>query len=77
MIAGKTILQVVPALDHGGVEQGTLEIAEKIVSLGGRSLQQFQAYLAPTLIFLRPTIPSKGARKTVCSTRSSAFSTRA
>lgn len=33
-----TILQLVPRLDQGGVERGTHEIAEAIVSAGGRAL---------------------------------------
>ncbi|MEM6664302.1 MAG: glycosyltransferase family 4 protein [Pseudomonadota bacterium] len=33
-----TILQVVPRLDMGGVERGTLEISEAITSAGGRAL---------------------------------------
>ncbi len=33
-----TILQVLPALGHGGVERGTLEVAEAIVAAGGRAL---------------------------------------
>ncbi|MEL6208687.1 MAG: glycosyltransferase family 4 protein [Pseudomonadota bacterium] len=33
-----TILQVVPRLDLGGVERGTVEIAEAIVAAGGRAL---------------------------------------
>ncbi|MEO1292032.1 MAG: glycosyltransferase family 4 protein [Pseudomonadota bacterium] len=33
-----TILQIVPSLDSGGVERGTLEIAEAITAAGGRSL---------------------------------------
>jgi len=33
-----TILQVLPALDSGGVERGTLEIAEAIIGAGGRAL---------------------------------------
>jgi len=33
-----TVLQVVPRLDQGGVERGTLEIAEAIVAAGGRAL---------------------------------------
>src|SRR6056297_1675228 len=33
-----TILQVVPRLDTGGVERGTLEIVEAIVAAGGRAL---------------------------------------
>ncbi len=33
-----TVLQVVPRLDTGGVERGTLEITEAITSAGGRSL---------------------------------------
>ena len=33
-----TVLQVLPALDEGGVERGTLEIARHLVSQGERSL---------------------------------------
>lgn len=33
-----TILQVVPRLDQGGVERGTLEIADAVISAGGRAL---------------------------------------
>jgi len=33
-----TVLQVLPALDSGGVERGTLEIAEAIIGAGGRAL---------------------------------------
>lgn len=33
-----TVLQVVPRLDLGGVERGTLEIAEAIVGAGGRAI---------------------------------------
>ncbi len=35
---GTTILQVLPALGHGGVERGTLEVANAIVAAGGRAL---------------------------------------
>ncbi|MCA8927377.1 MAG: glycosyltransferase family 4 protein [Alphaproteobacteria bacterium] len=35
---GTTILQVLPALGHGGVERGTLEVAAAIVAAGGRAL---------------------------------------
>jgi glycosyltransferase involved in cell wall biosynthesis len=35
---GATVLQVLPALGHGGVERGTLEMAEAIVRAGGRAL---------------------------------------
>ena len=34
---GTTILQVLPALGHGGVERGTLEVAEAIIAAGGRA----------------------------------------
>ncbi len=34
----KTILQVVPALDSGGVERGTLEIAKKLINEGYNSI---------------------------------------
>jgi glycosyltransferase involved in cell wall biosynthesis len=33
-----TVLQVVPRLDTGGVERGTLEIAEAVAAAGGRAL---------------------------------------
>lgn len=36
--SGPTILQVLPELNSGGVERGTLEIAEAIVAAGGRAL---------------------------------------
>ncbi len=35
---GPVILQLVPALDEGGVERGALEIAEAIIEAGGRAL---------------------------------------
>ncbi len=35
---GTTILQVLPALGQGGVERGTLEVAEAIIAAGGRAL---------------------------------------
>lgn len=35
---GPTILQVLPALDAGGVERGALEIADAITQAGGRAL---------------------------------------
>ena len=35
---GVTILQVLPAMANGGVERGTIEIAEAIVRAGGRAL---------------------------------------
>lgn len=34
----KTILKVVPALNSGGVERGTIELAKKIVELGNNSM---------------------------------------
>ncbi len=37
-LRGRTILQVTPALDAGGVEQTTLDVAEAIVLAGGRAL---------------------------------------
>ncbi len=33
-----TVLQVLPALETGGVERGTVDIAEAIVAVGGRAL---------------------------------------
>ena len=35
---GKTILQVLPALDTGGVERGTVEMVQAIVNAGGTAL---------------------------------------
>jgi glycosyltransferase involved in cell wall biosynthesis len=35
---GATILQVLPAMGNGGVERGTIEIAQAIVRAGGRAL---------------------------------------
>jgi glycosyltransferase involved in cell wall biosynthesis len=35
---GPAVLQLVPALDQGGVERGTIDIAEAIVAAGGRAL---------------------------------------
>jgi len=35
---GPVILQLVPALEEGGVERGALEIAEAIIAAGGRAL---------------------------------------
>ena len=37
-IKGKTILQVLPALEAGGVERGTLEIAAALREAGARAL---------------------------------------
>ena len=37
-LAGKTILQVIPALETGGAERTTVEIAEAIIAKGGRAL---------------------------------------
>jgi len=37
-LSEKKILQVLPSLDSGGVERGTLEIAEAIINAGGTSL---------------------------------------
>jgi len=36
--SGACVLQVLPALRHGGVERGTLEVAAAIVEAGGRAL---------------------------------------
>lgn len=33
-----TVLQILPALDHGGVERGTVEVAQALVKAGHRSL---------------------------------------
>jgi hypothetical protein len=37
-IRGATVLQVLPALVTGGVERGTVDIAEAIVAAGGRAI---------------------------------------
>ncbi|MEW6597295.1 MAG: glycosyltransferase family 4 protein [Pseudomonadota bacterium] len=37
-LTGKVILQVIPALDTGGAEQTTLDVAEAVVKAGGRAL---------------------------------------
>jgi len=37
-IRGATVLQVLPALQTGGVERGTVDIAEAIVTAGGRAI---------------------------------------
>ena len=37
-LAGATVLQVTPALDAGGVEQTTLDVAEAVVEAGGQAL---------------------------------------
>lgn len=37
-IAGKTVLQIIPALDSGGAERTTLEIADALVRAGARAL---------------------------------------
>ena len=34
----KTILQILPRLEQGGVERGTLEVAEAIIKAGGRAV---------------------------------------
>ncbi len=36
--AGPTILQVLPALQTGGVERGTVDIAQAIIAAGGRAI---------------------------------------
>ena len=38
MAFGKTILQVIPAMDAGGAERTTLEIARAVVAAGGRAI---------------------------------------
>ncbi|MGB0747628.1 MAG: glycosyltransferase family 4 protein [Magnetospiraceae bacterium] len=37
-LSGRTILQVLPALETGGVERGTIEMAAAITAAGGRAL---------------------------------------
>jgi glycosyltransferase involved in cell wall biosynthesis len=48
-----TILQLLPALDAGGVERGTVEIAEAIIGAGGRALVASEGgRLVPELVAL-------------------------
>jgi glycosyltransferase involved in cell wall biosynthesis len=37
-LAGRTIVQILPALNYGGVERGTLEMAEAIIGAGGNAV---------------------------------------
>ncbi|GJD84045.1 glycosyltransferase family 4 protein [Methylobacterium haplocladii] len=37
-LAGRTILQIIPALDAGGAERTTVDVAEAIAAAGGRAL---------------------------------------
>ena len=37
-LKGKTILQILPRLEQGGVERGTLEVAKAIIKAGGRAV---------------------------------------
>ena len=37
-LVGKTIVQLVPALNHGGAERGTVEMSEAIIRAGGRAV---------------------------------------
>lgn len=37
-LKNKTILQILPALNQGGVERGTLDVAEGILKVGGKAL---------------------------------------
>ena len=37
-LAGKVIVQILPELERGGVERGTIEIAEAIINAGGRAV---------------------------------------
>ena len=37
-LAGKKIVQILPALNHGGVERGTVEMAEAIINAGGHAV---------------------------------------
>lgn len=49
-LAGAAILQVLPALDEGGVERGTIEIAQAVGGSGGRALvASAGGRLVPTL----------------------------
>ena len=38
LLAGKVIVQILPELEKGGVERGTIEMAEAITSAGGRAI---------------------------------------
>ena len=38
LLAGKVIVQILPELEKGGVERGTIEMAEAITSAGGRAV---------------------------------------
>ena len=38
LLVGKVIVQILPALNHGGVERGTAEMAEAIVRAGGKAV---------------------------------------
>ncbi|MCE2517118.1 MAG: glycosyltransferase family 4 protein [Alphaproteobacteria bacterium] len=37
-LSGKVIVQILPALNHGGVERGTVEMAEAIIRAGGKAV---------------------------------------
>ena len=37
-LEGRVIVQILPALNHGGVERGTLEIAESVIAAGGKAV---------------------------------------
>lgn len=37
-LAGKVIVQILPALNHGGVERGTVEMADAITRAGGKAV---------------------------------------
>ncbi|HRK25113.1 MAG TPA: glycosyl transferase, partial [Beijerinckiaceae bacterium] len=38
VLAGKTILQIIPDLDAGGAERTTIDIAEALARVGARAL---------------------------------------
>ena len=44
-LAGKKIVQILPALNHGGVERGTVEMAEAIIK-PGRGHSNWKAHMA-------------------------------
>ena len=37
-LEGKTIVQILPAMERGGVERGTVEVAEAVINEGGRAV---------------------------------------
>ena len=37
-LAGKVVVQILPALEKGGVERGTIEMADAVIREGGRAV---------------------------------------